>query len=1673
MDHACGAPKTVCSPGEWECPGVTGECVPIEKLCDDRIDCPNGADEGPGCDNTDCENNKAGCSNGCVQTSIGPLCTCPPGEILNATDTRVCQDLDECAVPKLCSQGCTNTKGSYYCSCADGYILDNKHNCKVENRSDAYLIISNRRSLLTADLAQRSLERIPVTVKNVVATTSDMKSNTIYWSDMETKQIMRLTKGQDAEVFISSGLSLVEGLAFDWVTKNLYWLDSKLNTIEVTSQDTKHRMILINQNITQPRGLSLDPAEDARWLFWTDWGEYPRIERAGMDGSQRSTIISTKIYWPNGLALDVPNKRVYFADSKLDFIDFCNYDGSGRQQVIANNHYLLHPHSLAVFEDQIYWTDRQLNRVMQARKFLGSNESVVSHLVSQPLSVHIHHPVLQPHLENPCAKAKCEQLCLLAPQSSSPVRFSCKCRPGFRMGDDGSCIKKDDPFLLVIKEDQIIDVSIMHEDKSRGHFTPVVDVKLGVAVDYDIDQQEIYWTEIEEERQTNGSLFRTPLGGGEKINFFDEVDTGIVGSPYCIAFDWIGRNMYIGNIEASEISLVRVDGKLRYRMLILDNSHDEKGVAEPLAIVVHPISGRLFWLDRGGVGVPAKIGGANMDGSVPKVLVQDIFGPETLTIDLQKEILYFSSSKNPSIESVNLDGTNRQVIVSSSKNHPIAKATGLAVMDRRLYYLDPLYEKVVQVDVSDGSNEQVLMDNENGLRTLNIFRKRQRSANHPCLSNRGGCSHICIPFGRNQRKCGCTIGYTQSDTETECQPHESFAVVSQLQKARGFDLDDKSEAMVPIAGKGHNILHMDFLYDDGNKKNWIYWVDFEIDGHNGVYRIRPDGSEMTHVIKDGIGKSGIRGIAVDWIAKNLYFSNVFPHETYIEVSWLDGTNRKVIYKSTTDNPRELAVNPVKGYLYWIDYGQFPMIARSWLDGTNRKPIVTSGISNPRDLTIDIATHDVYWVDSMKDAIFKVAYKGGNRQVIRRNLPSPKGLSILKGDLYWVDRNLQNIYKSSKLPGQVAAPVIVKSGLQNLRDITMMDVSNQPIDSTNPCSRLGNGNCEQLCFTYPQDSDKAGNRQCACATGTLVNSRKCATSPEYLVFATRTEILSEHIDPDGIDSNVDSAKPFEPVVNLTNVVGVDFAYSKGRLFFTQIQPEPKIAWMDSKDPKEVHDILTSGINPEGIAYDWVHDKIYWTDSRNNSIYSMNSDGTQIVDMAYVSRPRAIVVHPCKGLMFYTDWGRFGESGKIYKSTMAGTLREALVSTNLTQPSGLAIDYDEDMLYFTDAVREVIERITFDGQRREVLVTATIYPFAITVGKNFIYWTDLQLRGVYRAEKHTGANMNEIVKRLDNSPRDIHIYAPDQQKCTIEVCKVNNGGCADSCHPGPDNKAICKCLDGMTSVNEGKMCIAGNVSSCDGDKFTCGNGKCISRLWACDGDDDCGDNSDEDPNYCSLHTCKPSEFRCGNGRCIFSTWKCDHENDCGDHTDEEGCSYPSCDEGEFTCDNSRCIPNSQVCNGVNDCKDNKTSDEAIDMCQNQNVTCPANHLSCKTTTICVEPYWLCDGDNDCGDNSDEDPLHCGSRTCPPNSFRCPDHRCIPATWYCDGDADCEGGADEPEGQCKDEGRTCFGDLFTCDNGNCIPRIYVCDGDNDCLDNSDESAARQCSKYQFCKFKDGRVR
>ena len=52
-------------------------------------------------------------------------------------------------------------------------------------------------------------------------------------------------------------------------------------------------------------------------MYWTDWGDQPlaKIERAGMDGTNRSVIINDDIVWPNGITIDKHTGSLIWCDA--------------------------------------------------------------------------------------------------------------------------------------------------------------------------------------------------------------------------------------------------------------------------------------------------------------------------------------------------------------------------------------------------------------------------------------------------------------------------------------------------------------------------------------------------------------------------------------------------------------------------------------------------------------------------------------------------------------------------------------------------------------------------------------------------------------------------------------------------------------------------------------------------------------------------------------------------------------------------------------------------------------------------------------------------------------------------------------------------------------------------------------------------------------------------------------------------------------------------------------------------------------------------------------------------------------------------------------------------------------------------------------------------------------
>ncbi|XP_015680235.1 low-density lipoprotein receptor-related protein 1B-like, partial [Protobothrops mucrosquamatus] len=116
-------------------------------------------------------------------------------------------------------------------------------------------------------------------------------------------------------------------------------------------------------------------------------------------------------------------------------------------------------------------------------------------------------------------------------------------------------------------------------------------------------------------------------------------------------------------------------------------------------------------------------------------------------------------------------------------------------------------------------------------------------------------------------------------------------------------------------------------------------------------------------------------------------------------------------------------------------------------------------------------------------------------------------------------------------------------------------------------------------------------------------------------------------------------------------------------------------------------------------------------------------------------------------------------------------------------------------------------------------------------------------------------------------------------------------------------------------------------CRADEFLCNNSLCKLYFWVCDGEDDCGDNSDEFPEICLNFPCPPTRpYRCRNNHvCLKHEQICNGIDDCGDDSDEDHCGYKTtykarpCKKNEFACSNKKCIPMALECDQFDDCGD----------------------------------------------------------------------------------------------------------------------------------------------------------
>lgn len=163
-------------------------------------------------------------------------------------------------------------------------------------------------------------------------------------------------------------------------------------------------------------------------MYWSQWGEMPRIERSHMDGMSRLIIVNNQLKSPNGLAVDHSAGKIYWTDAGSKSIEFADIDGQNRKVLLSGNS-IPYPFGLDVFANHVYWTDWTTQNIERANKITGQDRTIISTDMNDLMKVRVFHRKRK-NVPHSCytKNGGCSHLCLLKPKGRS-----CACPTGIKL----------------------------------------------------------------------------------------------------------------------------------------------------------------------------------------------------------------------------------------------------------------------------------------------------------------------------------------------------------------------------------------------------------------------------------------------------------------------------------------------------------------------------------------------------------------------------------------------------------------------------------------------------------------------------------------------------------------------------------------------------------------------------------------------------------------------------------------------------------------------------------------------------------------------------------------------------------------------------------------------------------------------------------------------------------------------------------------------------------------------------------------------------------------------------------------------------------------------------------------------------------------------------------------
>ncbi|XP_062398823.1 prolow-density lipoprotein receptor-related protein 1 [Sardina pilchardus] len=778
------ASETQCIPRSWKCDGVkdctdesdesscdravcpshqfqceSSECVDIALVCNGTPDCRDGSDEGGACMSDQCPAaDQSQCAHLCYKTPRGTKCGCRAGFKLQEDGQR-CVDVDECGDSRLniCSHSCENTEGSFICHCKQGYVLEpDGHSCKTEGQP--YLLAAVQSELLFLGLRSTSLEVLVTEKRSILSVDYDWQEQRVFWISANADSIKWSSLDQRSKGTIVKGIR-ADCIAVDWMGRNLYWTDGFGNQINAIGLDQSLKnandyVAILNEDFEQPHSLALLPEQGV--MFWSEMGGEARIERAGMDGSDRRLLIKDGLRWPVGLAVDSLGQRIYWTDEKLKCIGSTTFDGGDVKLLQLTE--MPSPFSVSVINDMMIWSDTERGTVQMAHKVTGKGRKVVLKRPGQPLGLKVVHSLLQARVGNVCEKHQCSHLCVVAPGPKAV----CKCPSHLLLDDDRStCLKPKDPsFVYVLSTTALTQMYLQNRNRANNltswpdhSLLALPNMNEPTTFDFTVRDLTVY---LADAGRTSVELFKVKdsalVSRGQLLHLSKEYITAL-------AVDWVTRNLYWSSTKQPRLQ-VTLAQSAHTAVLI------HEGLSQGLdAIALHVPSGQLCFVSLGtGAGDQqvSQVECAYMDGRNRKLVRETSTQLGSLTLSEDGSKVYWADIDAGIIASIGLDGSGYE---------ELRRSPGL----RAFALLDGVQLWVTQSDTTkfwyrdDGQNDKLWFEVSTDVIGLKGYSKTSQMGTNQCANENGGCGHLCLPFPGG-RTCRCAHDHLPSGEDGSCTP---------------------------------------------------------------------------------------------------------------------------------------------------------------------------------------------------------------------------------------------------------------------------------------------------------------------------------------------------------------------------------------------------------------------------------------------------------------------------------------------------------------------------------------------------------------------------------------------------------------------------------------------------------------------------------------------------------------------------------------------------------------------------------------------------------------------------------------------------------------------------------------------------------------------------------------